>query len=63
MTQQEWDTRVLNAIIAFNAGDPEWPAQLGRQIADRYSRYYMEVLAKARLNDPDAKVIGLAYQN
>lgn len=55
-------TRLLDAKTAFLEKDPLWYCKLG-SLSDRYAKYYLAVQAEARKVDPDAVVMGFAYEN
>ncbi len=57
-----WDERVDRARTAFEAGDRDWWKNLG-SMSDRYARFYLAILERARRHDPDAVVMGYAYAN
>ncbi len=57
-----WGERADRARTAFEAGDAKWWQNLG-SMSDRYARYYMAILERARQYDPDAVVMGYAYAN
>ncbi len=57
-----WEEREERARAAFEAGDKNWYQNLGAA-SDRYARYYMAILEKAREYDADAVVMGYAYAN
>ena len=57
-----WNERIDRARVAFDAGDPQWWKILG-SMSDRYARYYLAILERARRHDPDAVVMGYAYAN
>jgi hypothetical protein len=57
-----WLQRVQRAKQAFDRKDPLWPQKLG-SLSDRYARFWMEVLGQAQKEDPNATVMGFAYEN
>ena len=57
-----WGERVDRARTAFSAGKPDWSKNLG-SMSDRYARFYMAILERARRHDPEAVVMGYAYAN
>lgn len=57
-----WNERVDRARAAFEAGDPQWVKNLG-SMSDRYARFYLAILERARQHDPEAVVMGYAYAN
>ncbi len=63
LTQSQWDNRVALATAAYNNSESDWTKHLGQQLSDRYAQYYLAVLEKAKVHDPDVKVVALAYQN
>jgi len=62
LSDAQWNNRVALATQAYNNGESDWYRHLG-QLSDRYAKFYMSVLNDARAVDPNAKVLGLAYQN
>lgn len=58
----DWDGRIERATAAYKAGDTRWARLLG-SLSDRYARYYLAVQNEARVTDPNAVVMGFAYEN
>lgn len=54
--------RLRKAKAMFNASDPNWPKALG-PLADRYAHFWLEIQREAEKVDPNAVVMGLAYDN
>ena len=57
-----WDKRLEYAKRDFAETSDGWYANLG-SLADRYARFYMEVLKLARQTDPNVLVTGYSYAN
>jgi hypothetical protein len=57
-----WEQRVAQAKKAFASKDPLWPLKLG-SLSDRYAKFWLAVQREAQKDDPDATVMGFAYDN
>ena len=54
--------RLTRAKQAFTQGDSGWVAHLG-SLSDRYAKFYLAVQKEAQKTDPNATVLGFAYEN
>ncbi len=61
-TKETTSERLKKAKDAFLAKDPLWYVALG-SVSDRYAKYYLAVEEEARKVNPDAVVMGFAYEN
>ena len=57
-----FEERLTLAKEAFAKGDPEWVRNLG-SLSDRYAKFYLAVQKEAEKIDPNATVLGFAYEN